>query len=240
MDERGYVNKSGFPLQIGLRHSIEATNMSHGWKVVAGEYPWEHPDYDNHGFIDLILEGGFQRIIIECKRVRDAKWIFLIPSNARCRNYIQFCKSNNKGFFWTGGNFDPSSHEAQFCVVPGQDPKSKPMLERTAAELVLATEAVASEEYMMGKYGFSYIPIIVTTAELRVCKYSPGNISIERGEIDTDAAFETVPFLRFRKSFVPGTGNAESLAQSARDSEKTVFIVNASSFIDFLNEQEYC
>lgn len=237
MDERGYVNSSGFPLQIGLRKTIEETKLSHGWNVVAEEYPWEHHNYSNSGFIDLILDHDFERMIIECKRVRDAKWIFLKPEAKRHRTYSRFCKTNNDFFFWTEGNVEPSSYEAAFCVVPGQDPKSKPMLERTASELILATEAVAVAEREMGKQSNFYFPVIVTTAELRICIFSPEEISLEKGEI-ANAAFETVPFLRFRKSFIPWSGRAESLAESSRESERTVFIVNSLGFIDFLRAWE--
>ena len=45
--------------------------------------------------------------------------------------------------------FDPYvfwSPECTFCVVPGQDKKSRPMLERIAAELIEATESLAYED----------------------------------------------------------------------------------------------
>ena len=51
---------------------------------------------------------------------------------------------------WLDANVDPPSFESRFCVLRGQNPKAearnRPMLERSASELVLSTEALAAEE----------------------------------------------------------------------------------------------
>jgi len=77
------------------------------------------------------------------------------------------------------------------------------MLERIAAELVEATKALATEEYYLKKdekfYLNVFYPIIVTTAELKICKFDPNNVSTKDGEID-NCEFENVLFLRLRKS----------------------------------------
>src|SRR5208283_4505479 len=102
---------------------------------------------------------------------------------------------------------DPTTPESQFCVVPGQDRKSRPMLERVASELIEATEALAYEDLNLNtKHTFVriYVNVIITTAELHVCSVDPSTISIETGMIE-DAKFKVVPFLRFRKSLYTKT-----------------------------------
>jgi len=78
---RKFVNSSGFPLQIKIKHTIEISD-DQKWGVVAQEHPWENPISGESGFIDLILEyfPATQILVVECKRVRDSQWIFLVPS----------------------------------------------------------------------------------------------------------------------------------------------------------------
>ena len=56
-------------------------------------------------------------------------------------------QSKTTHFDWIDVTGEPSTVESEFCVVLGQDIKSKPMLERVAGELVEATEGFAYEEY---------------------------------------------------------------------------------------------
>jgi hypothetical protein len=139
-----------------------------------------------------------------------------------------------------------SSPEAGFCVIRGQDKDSKPMMERIASDLVDAAESIALEEIKYEKPGnlFEFLricsPVIVTTAEIIVCKFDPSEISIENGEI-SNAQFETVPLVRFRKSLtteLPSSLNPRNLAEAIKAKERTVFIVNASNFVSILNKWE--
>lgn len=45
------VNRSGFPLQIGLEHYINETRKSHGWTVIYTEHSWKNPKDGASGFI---------------------------------------------------------------------------------------------------------------------------------------------------------------------------------------------
>ena len=76
------VNSSGFPLQIALQHLIESKKSDHGWDVLSHEHPWANKEAGSEGFIDLILVNNSDRhiMVVECKRVRDTYWIFLVPS----------------------------------------------------------------------------------------------------------------------------------------------------------------
>ncbi len=84
LDEKlpGFVNSSGFPLQLGIERLVEATRERHGWRALSREHPWRNEASGTGGFIDLILENHHrvQVMVTECKRVRDTVWIFLVPS----------------------------------------------------------------------------------------------------------------------------------------------------------------
>ena len=142
--------------------------------------------------------------------------------------------------------------EAQYCVVDGQDPKARPMLERIASNLVSSTEGFAREEMprVQNENGCLrvYISVIVTTAKLSVCSFDSQLIALSTGEI-ANAEYKEVPFLRFRKQLashreIPKFCEIRKLHLSARyreiakAKESTVFIVNSESFSDFLQRFE--
>jgi hypothetical protein len=69
------------------------------------------------------------------------------------------------------------------------------------------------------------LPVIVTNAEIYTAHYDPTEVSLETGELEKGSGkLEQVPWVRFCKSF------------AANDSERSVFVVNASSFGNFLEE----
>jgi len=250
-----YVNSSGFPLQIGLEYQINNPGDSHNWNVLYSEHSWKNRDTNNSGFIDLVLIDRHRTtvMVVECKRVQNTSWIFLLPderqsSRRHARAWVSLFNSGQVSHFdWTDVTIDCPSPESAFCVVPGQDNKSRPMLEKVAAELVEATEALAKEEYHLFKdkpdYIRIYLNVIVTTAELKLCSFSPESVSIDNGLISS-AQFKTVPYLRFRKSL--STKLIEDLNLSewthynlTRAKENTVFVVNSSHIMDFLNKREF-
>ena len=203
--------------------------------------------------VDLVLidQHDTQFLVLECKRVRNAKWVFLTPSKeskhrTHAKTWISYLQNEKRHFGWHDLTLNPSSPEAGFCVIRGQDKDSKPMMERIASDLVDATESIALEEIKYEKPGilFEFLRIcssvIVTTAEIVVCRFDPSDISIENGEI-SNAQFETVPLVRFRKSLtteLPSNLNPRNLAEAIKAKERTVFIVNASNFVSILTEWE--
>lgn len=247
---KSFVKKSGFPLQIKVKSIVES-DKDLGWNVVTSEHSWSDKD-GLRGFLDLVLEHPDYRVIatIECKRVRDSSWIFLREKHAspRRRHFKTWITLGHQLVIdaqgWIEGQVYPETPEAEFCIVGGQDPKSKPMLERTAAELIEATEAFA-ESY--GMYHFAqdetarlFIPVVVTTAELKLCTFDAHEISLATGEIDS-AQFETVPFLRFRKQFTDRTIDRNMRSQIDykvidRQKENSIFVVNSEHVLDFLSE----
>lgn len=247
------VNTSGFPLQTGLEFLLQKNPGRRQWRSLVSEHPWKHEESETDGFIDLVIEDIHQvgLMVIESKRVRNTEWIFLVPPGEESRTHTNAWVSWQKNtggpfiFDWHDIQTEPDSPEAAFCVVAGQDPKSRPMLENVASKLIDATEALAAEEsqsyQIHGKKFWSariYFPTIITSAELKVCKFDPAKIDIDSGDL-LDAEFETVPFVRFRKAFsiraskllTPG-----NIAHVSRASERTVFVVNSSSFEAFLNQ----
>lgn len=251
MSSETHVNNSGFPLQIGLAKKIEASNL--GWKVLYEEHSWQNES--GAGFIDLVLEDRYKTLLmnIECKRVRDTSWIFLVPStNQKKMRLSKLWISHRSGgewkcFNWVDIQIEPDSYQSKYCVVPGQDPKARPMLERTAASVVSSTEALAVEEAKAISEKYSsvrmYINVIVTTADLKVCNFEPDRIDLINGEVE-NGSFEDVPFIRFRKQLSFDSPEAAELPSEdpirglVSQKENTVFIVQASEFINFLSQLE--
>ena len=171
------VNQSGFPMQLKIDALVNDQTDRLGWKVLYREHGWTHPNGQS-GFIDLVLEDrhGTSVLIVECKRVLDADWVFLdstppSPLTRRTRLWAVNTAGHGRQF---SGYFDtrsaPESHESMYCVVAGQDSKARPMLERIAAEVTSATEALVIEEHAAitkRNYGLRmYASVIVTTAQL--------------------------------------------------------------------------
>lgn len=248
------VNQSGFPLQIGVASLIERTKDQHGWKVLFMEHSWKNELDNDKGFVDLVLEDRhrFSVMIVECKRVLDSSWIFLNPDpTAKKRRHAKAWLTRHAGdcfkhLNWTDLTIDPDSFESEYCVVFGQDAKSKPMLERVAAELVSATEAIALEEkdYQAQRRDTwrVYFSVIVTTAKLRMCTFNPDKISIADGKI-VDPQFTDVPYIRFRKQLstrapaVP-LNVIDGFNDFVRAKEHTVFVVQSESVPEFLSTFE--
>lgn len=245
------VNQSGFPLQLAVERMVDEQTDTHGWSIVYREHGWSNPDGQS-GFSDLVLEDRQRTsvLVIECKRVLEADWIFLEeaserPLSKRTRLWAtNTCGSGTQHSGYYDAKASPASRESMYCVVAGQDPKSRPMLERVAAETCAAMEAIAIEEHpvmLKRNYGLRmYVPVIVTTARLVSSRLDPAAIDMKVGEV-SHATHEIVPWVRFRKQFSPEYAvtpkEAEwDFSELAAAKEKVVFVVNVNSFSDFLGE----
>ncbi len=253
------VNDSGFPLQLGLKL---LANTIH-WRIQLSEHPWQDPPSNNEKFIDLVLNGrrpetggdGFQTLVIECKRARDTAWIFLrtesdsrhdarLITRARVvarREGIPSPLIND----WADVPCLPGSPIAEFCVIRKERRDGQvELLERTAAEIVRATDALAHEELTI--YGARnaalhrvYTPMIVTTAKLYICDADYREVDFDTGEIG-DSTIKEIPFLRFTKSLSAGrvTRSTATLEDVSTQSERSVIVVQAGSFPNFLEQWE--
>jgi len=257
---RPIANSSGFPLQIRIAEIVGSSSI---WRVLLEEHPWASAETQSEGFIDIIIEGrdpvDFQAMVIECKRVRQTSWVFLIPKpspNERTHARLWHSRHNYKkwnNFGWEDRQTEPKSYESKFCAIQGQEGGRKTLLERTASELVNSIESLAYQEKELEERRFQedptnyqrwfqrvYIPVIVTTAKLIVARFDPSSISLVDGSLPSNAVFNTVPYVRFRKSL--SSSVAYSFQQTLQDvhkqTERTVFVVNAEGFHDFIENWE--
>jgi hypothetical protein len=249
------ANDSGFPLQIAIQHQVEQASAGHGWSVRYAEHAWSNSSQEQSGFIDLVLQNRDETafLVVECKRVREATWLFLRQDGLNkvrrhAKAWVSHCADDGKIkiFSWEDIAIDPPSYEGQFCAVRGQSINEKNlMLERIGGDLISATEALANEERDFRANGWSarfYFNVIVTTADLKVAKFSPGDITLVDGTL-ANAEFEDVPFVRVRKQMLSRDARltADDYKQRRRVSyskESTVFIVRAESMVDFIGQFE--
>jgi len=220
-----------------------------GWRVLSREHGWQGVDGQS-GFIDLVLEDKWQSsvLVLECKRVQESDWLFLCESatcdpSSRTRLWITNTAGHGKehsGFFDVLS--EPESHESMFCVVAGQDAKARPMLERVAAEIAAATQALAVEEHpfvAQRQHGLRmYASVVVTTARLFLSRVDSSKVVMATGEV-CEASHVEIPWIRFRKPFsferaiepMDPTGDYAAIATSK---EKLVFVVNVLALEKFL------
>lgn len=246
------AKRSGFPLQIAVTHVVENSSKWHGWSVLHTEHAWKTPPSGGDDFLDVVLENEHRTSVlnIECKRVQNSNWTFLVPKaspNKRfhVNSWVSLHEESKLRFFnWFDLVAEPSSHQSAYCVVEGQDPKARPMLERTAAEVVESTEALAKEKADSGILADRrlriYYNVIVTTATLNVVNFDPKDITLENGEIK-QAAHQEVPFVRFRKQLTThaceGTFPEIKSREGFRvNNEKTAFVINSMNLVEFLRE----
>lgn len=247
---RSIANSSGFPLQLRV---AQVVNGSYNWRVILEEHLWRCDISGSEGFIDLAAinkNDNLQVMVFECKRVRETAWVFLRPKqppfgsyDAKLFNLRRYPNGLNWQLFgWSNCKFKPSMHESNFCAIVGHEQGRRNLLERTAAELIDATEALAHEErriidFSSPKSVFDriYIPIIVTTAELILAFFKTGDISLVDGSLPSDADFTKVPYIMFRKALKARTNLVmNSVTEIHTASERTVFIVNSEKLDEFL------
>jgi hypothetical protein len=255
MAQHQHINASGFPLQLALAQAVR--DELQDWKVIYQEHAWKTAD--ESGFIDLVIEWELPIWVmnIECKRVRDTEWTFLrnckeTHNPRRTKLWISYFASQGERshFAWRDISMDPRCMESNMCVVPGQDGKSAPMLERIANTVVSSTEALAVEEAGLLKGAYEglrmYMNVIVTTAKLSVCNIDLAKISLTTGEIDPNSEIISVPWVRFQKQVgatlqqtTPQIIQISTLSDISRLRESTVFVVNADHFVEFVTQCSY-
>jgi hypothetical protein len=246
---RDLVNRSGFPLQMGIRRLVEDEHSAHHWTVVAAEHAWRNDRSGERGFIDLVLQDGRETswMVIECKRTRSSSWVFLNPqaaTRATCWVAYHDWKETITSAWWDV-NAILESPESEFCVMEGDESKTRPaLLERMSADVIEATEAIALEEQRVKtlRGGLRmYFSVIVTTAALKVCSFSPSRVDVAVGEMGPDAVIQEVEWVRFRKQLaarvprLPSDSSHYTLSDVAHAQENTVFVVNATALVRFLS-----
>jgi hypothetical protein len=250
---RKLVNTTGFAFQTAVEELVASSGSP--FSVVATEHAWVHPNSKRSGFADIILESGWLRLIIECKRRSGGQWIFLRPearlpestSTSRRVEVLWTAVSSNQEASATNGIFcTPDTSQCPFCVVRGSGEDQQPMLERIAGHLLEATEAIAHEQRQIdlahratgpNRIWF-YIPVIVTNAELSVCSFKPSDVNATDGLLPPTARFESATVVRFFKNlafdFDPAVNRELSATNRAKN--RTVFVVNTAGFQTFLRQ----
>lgn len=244
------VNKSGFPLQLAIDNEISG-RKNFDWQVALREHAWNNSTNGESGFIDLVIsnKANTQIFVMECKRVLESNWIFIVPKKNKPRRHIRcwvtdYTYGGVNRFGWADVRGEPCCIESDFCVLLGQNEKARPMIERVASYLVSSTEALAREERLIfgdkGDCNFkTYFNIIITTADLKVCYINPDEISLNDGMVQ-DANFESVPYVRYRKQLttvhdITSEHRKDGYYALSKAKESTVFVVNANHLIDFLS-----
>ncbi|MGD0753374.1 MAG: hypothetical protein ABSA23_18490 [Anaerolineales bacterium] len=245
------INASGFLFQLRIEQEIKSTDLARIWDISAREHRWYDSQEGSDGFMDLVLtQTGSARIVIECKRVTNANWIFLIPDNKdRVLNaqikWTMRIKPDKYFTDWQDFKVRPVSPEATFCIVRGQGEKDTPMLERVSSLLLRSIEYLAHEEFTYTDRGdkkpYLYFPVIITNATLHVCRFDPQKIDINKGQINAidDIEFEIVPCVRFRKNFsstIDPSKLQKDLETTNRSNERTIFVINSESLTETLSK----
>jgi hypothetical protein len=214
---------------------------------------WRDAEGKDIGYIDLVLIRDRTLLLVECKRLQEASWVLLPkPGNAEGRRQFTALLAQRHNstvrsisrWHYTG---EPRSAIAEYCVTKtggGGHP-----IDSIAADLVRAADALANEERKIVQSYTPhadriYIPAIVTTAPIYICRVDPASISLGDGKIPPTADFGEVPWARFTKqlSTLPGRDMPlESLGANwptnlAETKERTVWLVNASAPADFPTE----
>ncbi|MGQ0723476.1 MAG: hypothetical protein ACT4PE_18155 [Candidatus Eiseniibacteriota bacterium] len=248
------ANASGFVFQMAVAECVTAGSPVHGWTLVATEHPWMHDEAGSSGFVDLVVGRGLLRLVVECKRSKDANWVFLRPTEGALDSplrvhWIDFRPGDTPLCGWGEVELRPSAVLSGFCAVRGSAQSHAPMLEGIARPLVDATEAIAQHELvrLAGKdhpEWIAYVPVLVTNATLHMCALSPAEVSLATGEIDVTrfdetGSLEEVQWAHFRKALsarrasVPTPGTLEDLNRSLA---RSVVIVGATHLDAFLRE----
>lgn len=245
---KNLVNASGYLLQLRVEQDVRDLERENGWSVAVTEQPWRHPHSGAEGFLDLVLDRyGVHTLAVECKRPRDAQWVFLVPEGksanvTRVRWYWEINRKRPAGD-WFNLYLSPPSYESAFCVVRGSGERDVGLLERICSHLCAGIEALAWQQAQLftnpdDPHYWFLAPVIVTTAELYVCKVEPARVSLAEGEL-SDPAFERVPWIRFRKTLSPlsrPTPGARNIGEASKGHERTVIVVNAAEFIPTLKQ----
>jgi len=242
----GALKGSGFPFQTAISHVV---GVSKSWSIKASEYPWKDADGTDE-FLDLVATNGQFYATIECKKTQKETLTFLRPlgisntgevDSIRCVHAMQMEDSTRRAeLYCEDWSLWPQSHQSEFCVVSTSDTgKSQRLLERDARLLVRATDAYARDFRSRFRpdrdsplpSGLLFLPVIVTNAPLYSARYKPTDVSLETGRFKANPEeVKSVPWIRFQKAFT------SSYSQDLGD--RTVFVVNAQSFSQFLDNME--
>jgi hypothetical protein len=248
---RTVLNASGFLFQLSVEHTIRSHYRGksiHGsgscW-VLGREYPWS--DENGRGYIDLLaLKSDRIMVVFECKRTRDATWVFPIEA-AKAKDespyrlqWAERGEDDSTAAWIRDTRGGPETVVAEFCAVRGAGEGHAPMLETLCGTLLRSVEAAALEILQIEHglpSGMFFLPTIVTNAKLVTCTVDPSTITMD-GRTDSPDVKE-IPFVRFHKSLTAKVSGSEAYADlqgMIDDRQRTVMVVNANHIVSFLTQ----
>ncbi len=241
---KSLLNASGFAFQLAVEAAVRARPGTYGWAVSAREHPWK--TNAGTGFIDLVISSGRAHLVVECKRPRNATWMFLMTDEKQmARSHARICWTDTVPLKaplvgWDDVQVYPASPESNFCAVRGQGEKDAPLLERLASSVVESVDGLAADLLTLDQRSATsnvIIPVIVTTAALVLASFRAQDVDLTSGELDA-VSFTTIPHIRFRKSLAasgaPDDYEATRLRDLSAAAERTVFVVNSMHFTQWL------
>jgi hypothetical protein len=206
------LNEHGFLLQQAVRKRIEGytenlTELGVRWQLIGYEYPVQAPD-GAETTIDLLLRSGSTCLCLECKRPNaDYKhWIFFEtnPFHSQISNHTFFeasvIKMDGQGRKRNLERLPPTDRPAfqHFLEVtlsepsagarikkrtePNQKVSRTDGLHNALRQAITATSGLFTK-LVASKSVAKAVPVIVTTAQLYECRYSPGTIDSQAGTI---------------------------------------------------------
>jgi hypothetical protein len=225
----------------------------HKWHIVGREHYWKDKLLNSEGFIDIVLSRNTMRMVVECKRVLDKDWIFLVTDKrdwrvSKVKFLISHIQKIGTTLEWDDIDYLPESYESPFCIL-GKE-KDRPTLERYSSDTLIAMKSLAVEESniissqtRVSDTNITYVPVIVTTADLHICLFHPSDVSIENGKVSPDSKFEKVDYIRFRKGLATDLEyqtipTVQNLRDANKENERTVFVIQANKLVGFLRSFE--
>jgi hypothetical protein len=230
------LSGSGFPFQTSLASAIRGL----GIYEVEEELAWRHPDGSDR-FLDIAAVGGQVRVLIECKKTAQDKFVFLLPESGDCQQNHQFLQgiylrqiqdaTRRGAVAWGRISAIPVSHKSMFCVAKSSN--SNRLLESLVQPLVRGTEAYALDRYEQFRPGENEakcvpcIPVLITNAQLFVARYRPGEVCLESGIYKARREdLSPVKYIRFSKEF--------TTSPDVKMRERTVLVAHASAVAELL------
>ena len=160
--------------------------------MVHTEHSWRAAEEGLSGFIDLVLLDSSQGtvLVLECKRVLSADWIFLVPNvETKDTRRTKFGMNRVKNMFYSMRDLQatPTTYESEFCTVTGDQKDRGPCWSALRDFLFAATDAFAAEDrqaLVTGGQEFRlYASVICNDSNLKVCQFSPRRRCARRWKI---------------------------------------------------------
>ena len=243
---RNIADSSGYLFQLGVEEKIRRTQQVHGWQWILREHAWSNTATGDHGFIDLVIRKLFGvrvvHAVIECRRRRDATWVFPIApeisSGRMAEREVVALAANpeSEGLKVRPVQFavEPESHQSEFCSMHGTERTRT--LEQWSSDLLVALDAFAVQTIEIHRSSimeegrqWAFIPVMVTTARLVVCEVEVGGVDLATGNL-ASGEFTEVPWVRFHKPLsvkLEGISESTTFDDLRRQGERTIFVVNA-------------